>query len=201
MNWVIPYNGGLTAEQFLFYEIRIVAKLYTENKTLNEIIEIVRRDNLFQYPTEREINRMVRACVKRLEALGNNNLALEIINAPTETAKQINLYAMMCCNRLVRDFMVNLIGEKYRQQDYFYTRKDINIFFSNLQEQNGDIAKWSDITIKKLKQVLTKCLIETEIINSFRDITLNPILISNELENGIRENNDLSALAAFNCFR
>lgn len=201
MNWVIPYNGGLTAEQFLFYEIRIVAKLYTENKTLNEIIETVRRDNLFQYPTEREINRMVRACVKRLEALGNNKLALEIINAPTETAKQINLYAMMCCNRLVREFMVNLIGEKYRQQDYFYTRKDINIFFSNLQEQNEDIAKWSDSTIKKLKQVLTKCLIETEIINSFRDITLNPILISNELENGIRENNDLSALAAFNCFR
>ena len=201
MNWVIPYNGGLTAEQFLFYEIRIVAKLYTENKTLNEIIETVRRNNLFQYPTERKVIKMVRACVKRLEALGNNNLALEIINAPTETAKQINLYAMMCCNRLVRDFMVNLIGEKYRQQDYFYTRKDINIFFSNLQEQNGDIAKWSDITIKKLKQVLTKCLIETEIINSFRDITLNPILISNELENGIRENNDLSALAAFNCFR
>jgi hypothetical protein len=53
----------------------------------------------------------------------------------------------------------------------------------------------------KLKQVLTKCLIETEMLDSGKDTTLNPIFISQELERGIRENNDLTALAAFNCFR
>jgi len=49
--------------------------------------------------------------------------------------------------------------------------------------------------------VLTKCLIETEMLDSGKDTTLNPIFISQELEIGIRENNDLTALAAFNCFR
>jgi hypothetical protein len=197
----MQYNGGLTAEQFLFYEIKIVSKQYLEGKSIDEMIEHIQRDNLFQYPTEREISRLTRACYKRLVALDNEKLVYELAHAPNEVAKQINLYAMMCYNRLVREFMEGLIGEKYRQQDYSYTKKDINVFFTRLQEQNDDVAAWSEQTIKKLKQVLTKCLIETGILDSVMDTKLNPIFISEELETGIRENNDLSALAAFNCFR
>ena len=201
MDISMPYNGTLTAEQFLFYEMRIVSKQYLENKSIEEIIEYIKRDNLFQYPTERMIIRIARACHKRIVALDNDKLVYEVANAPIEVAKQINLYAMMRYNRLVREFMVDLIGEKYRQHDFSYTKKDINIFFSRLREQNDDIAAWSEQTIAKLKQVLTKCLIETEMLDSVRDTTLNPIFISIELETGIRENNDLTALAAFNCFR
>lgn len=197
----MSYNGGLTAEQFLFFEMRIVSKQYLEGKPIEEIIENVKRGNLFQYPTERMINRFARACYRRIVALGNEKLVYEVANAPVDVAKQINLYAMMRYNRLAREFMIDLIGEKYRQQDFSYTRKDINVFFSRLQEQNDDVAAWSEQTISKLKQVLTKCLIETEMLDSVRDTTLNPIFISAELESGIRENNDLTALAAFNCFR
>ena len=197
----MPYNGALTAEQFLFYEIRIVAKLYLDGKSIDEIIEYIQQDNLFQYPTEREVSRLTRACHKRLVALDNEKLVYELANAPAEVAKQINLYAMMRYNRLVREFMEDLIGEKYRQHDFSFTKKDINVFFSRLREQNDDIAAWSEQTIAKLKQVLTKCLIETEMLDSFRDHNLNPIFISAELESGIRENNDLTALSAFNCFR
>ena len=197
----MQYNGGLTAEQFLFYEIRIVAKQYLEGKSIDEIIEYIQRDNLFQYPTERKISKLARAWHKRLVALGNEKLIYELANAPVEVAKQINLYAMMRYNRLVREFMGGLIGEKYRQHDFSYNRKDINVFFSRLREQNDDIAAWSEQTIAKLKQVLTKCLIETEMLDSFRARALNPVFISAELESGIRENNDLTVLPAFNCFR
>jgi hypothetical protein len=197
----MPYNGTITAEQFLFYEMRIVSKQYLEQKPIEEIIEYIKRDNLFQYPTERMVIRIARACYKRLVALDNEKLVYEVANAPVEVAKQINLYAMMRYNRLVREFMEGLIGEKYRQQDFSYTKKDINVFFFRLQEQNDDVAVWSEQTIAKLKQVLTKCLIETEMLDSVRDTTLNPIFISEELETGIRENNDLTALAAFNCFK
>lgn len=201
MNIFMPYNGTLTAEQFLFYEMRIVSKQYLENKSIEEIIAYIERDNLFQYPTERMVIRIARACHKRLVALDNEKLVYEVANAPVEVAKQINLYAMMRYNRLVREFMEGLIGDKYRQHDFLFTKKDINVFFSRLQEQNDDVAAWSEQTIMKLKQVLTKCLIETGMLDSGKDTTLNPIFISEELEIGIRENNDLTALAAFNCFR
>jgi len=70
-----------------------------------------------------------------------------------------------------------------------------------LSEQHDDVAAWSTQTIAKLKQILTKCLVETGMLDSPNDATLNQIMISTELETGIRENNDLAALAAFNCFR
>ncbi len=201
MDISMPFNGGLTAEQFLFYEMRIVSKQYLEGKLIEEIIEYIKMGNLFQYPTERKVAKLARACHRRLVALDNEKLVYEVANAPADVAKQINLYAIMRYNRLVREFMVDLVGEKYRLQDFSYTRKDINVFFSRLQEQYDDVADWSEQTILKLKQVLTKCLIETEMLDSFRDTTLNPIFISAELERGIRENGDLTALAAFNCFR
>jgi len=201
MNLALPYNGCLTAEQFLFYEMRIVSKQYLAGQPIEEIIEYIKKDNLFQYPTERQVSRLARACYKRLLALDNEKLVYEVASAPTDVAKQINLYSMMRYNRLVWEFMTGLVGEKYRQQDLSYTRRDVNVFFSRLQEQNDDIAIWREQTITKLKQVLTKCLIETEMLDSVKDTALNPIFISSELEIGIRENNDLTALSAFNCFK
>ena len=75
MDQVHLYNGSLTAEQFLFYEIRTAAKYYIDGKTMEEAIEIIKNDNLFQYPTERQISRIARACYKRLDALDNGQLA------------------------------------------------------------------------------------------------------------------------------
>ena len=196
-----PYSGSLTAEQFLFYEIRIASKLYAQGVSVDEAISRIKADNLFQYPTEREVARMTRACYRRLDALDNQCLIQEISSAPTEIAKQINLYAIMRYNRLVWDFMIQVIGEKFRTQDFSFERKDLNAFFSRLQAQNDSVAGWSGSTISKIKSVLVRCLVETEYLDHFKSTTLNPVLLCEELEQGIRENNDAEVLPAFNCFR
>ena len=195
------YNGTITAEQFLFYEIRIASKYYLNGVSVENAIGEIRTNNLFQYPTERLVSRMVRCCYKRMEALGNDQLRRGLSEAPVIIAKQINLYAMMIYNRIVRDFMISVIGEKFRSQDFSFSRKDLNTFFSHLQEQNDDVAGWSESTISKIKQVLTKILVEVEILDTVKSTRLNPLFICGELEEGIRENNDLEALAAFNCLR
>lgn len=195
------YSGSLTAEQFLFYEIRTVAKYYIDGKTIEETIEIIKKDNLFQYPTERQISRMARACYKRLGALSNEHLVHELVFAPVEIAKQINLYAIMKYNHLVWEFMIQVIGEKYSNQDFSFSRKDLSAFFTRLQAQNDYVSAWSDNTINKIKSVLMRMLIETEYLDGIRSTTLNPVLLCEELEEGIRTNNDYEALPAFNCFR
>lgn len=196
-----PYNGSLTAEQFLFYEIRIAARLYLDGKTIEEAIEEIKKDNLFQYPTEREVSRMARACYKRLNALNNEDLVRELASAPVSVAKQINLYAIMKYNRLVWEFMIQVVGEKYRNQDFEFSRKDINAFLTRLQAQDDSVAAWSEGTIKKIMSVLVRMLIETEYLDNIKDNDLNPVFLCEELEQGIRANNDLEALCAFNCFR
>lgn len=108
---------------------------------------------------------------------------------------------MMRYNRLVWEFMISVIGEKYRNQDFSYGRCDMNAFFTRLQGQNDDVASWSEQTVNKIKSVLVKSLVETGYLDSFRSEVLNPIFLSEELERGIRANGDYEALPAFNCFR
>lgn len=200
MSRIQEYSGALTREQFLFYEIRIAAKLYLAGTELKAAIAQIKDENLFQFPTEREIASMVRVCYKRIKALENDSLITALAEAPAAIAKQVNLYAIMRSNGLVWDFMSKVVGEKYLNQDFAYERKDLNIFFSRLQAQNDIVAAWSDSTITKIKSVLTRMLVEAEYLDSFRDTTLHQIYLSEELEAGIRANGDLDILPAFNCF-
>ena len=195
------YNGGLTREQLLFYEIRIMASLVSQGYTKAEAIEKIREENLFQFPTERMIASIANTCFQRLSTLESDALVYHLANATADVAKQINLYAMMKHNAIVWDFMTTVIGEKFRTQEFEFSKKDLNIFFFQLQEQNDAVASWSDATISKIKQVLNKCLVECEFLDSVRATQLNPVAIVPELEDEIRANNDMAALAAFNCFR
>ena len=194
------YNGGLTREQFLFYEIRVLAGLLNDGLSEEEAVQQIINENLFQFPTERMLKSIAGTCLKRIHALDNVALAAGLATEPFAVAKQINLYAIMRQNRIVWDFMVDVVGEKYRTQDLTYEKKDLNIFFMTLSERVETVASWSDATVRKIKQVLTKFLVECEYLDSPRSDHLNPVYLCPELESGIRANGDTEAFAAFNFF-
>lgn len=194
------YKASLTREQFLFHEMRIVAKQMVQGKDLASMTQIIAANNLFQYPTERMTVGMVRACHRRLNLLSSEQLIRNVAERPVEEAKQICLYAIMKDNKLVWDFMVTVIGEKYRNQDFSYGKLDLTSFFTRLQEQNATIAGWSESTVKKLKSVLNRTLRENDYLDNIRADHLNPVWLYPELENVIRTNGDQAALSAFNRF-
>lgn len=195
-----PYNAAMTREQFLFYEMRTTAKLLVDGLSRNEVVEQIIADNLFQYPTEKSVRKMALACVRRLDAMNDESLVQAIAKQPSDISKQICLYAMMKQYHLVWDFMVTVVGEKYRLRDITFGKMDLNVFFMRLQEQDDWVATWSDSTITKLRQVLTKMLVENEYLDSNKAEQLNPVWLNPVLENAIRSNNDEQALPAFNCF-
>ena len=194
-----PYSAVMTREQFLFHETRITAKLLDEGLEKDEIIKKVFSENLFQYPTEKSVRRMVLACLQRLEALSDQTLIASIAAESSDVAKQICLYAMMRQYRLVWDFMLTVIGEKYRKLDVSFSKMDLHGFFLRLQEQDDWVAAWSDQTIAKLRQVLTKILVENGYLDSIKAERLNPVLLSPILERAIRKSGQEIALPAFNC--
>ena len=194
------YKASLTREQFLFHEMRIVARFMADGKNESEIADTIAKDNLFQYPTERMTVGMVRACYRRLNLLSSERLIRNVAEHPVEEAKQICLYAIMKDNRLVWDFMVTVIGEKYRNQDFSYGKLDLTSFFTRLQEQNEAIAGWSESTVKKLKSVLNRILRENDYLNDIKADHLNSVWLYPELEKVIRTNGDQAALSAFNHF-
>jgi hypothetical protein len=193
------YSAAITREQFLFFEVRTTAKLKLDGLSDDEIIKKIMADNLFQYPTEKSVQRMAKACIKRLAALDDPELVIAIAGQPSEVSRQICLYAMMKQYRLVWDFMITVVGRKYSELDMSFGKIDLNSFFMRLQEQDDVVASWSEKTIYKLKQVLTKTLVDNEYLDSTKADHLNPVMISPVLENAIREKNQLEALPAFNC--
>ena len=200
MDHPYPYIASLTREPFLFYEMRSTAKLMSEGLSDEAIVTEIAEQNLFQYPTEKSITRMAKACMKRLHALEDETLVSAIASQPTETAKLICLYAMMKQSRLVWEFMLTVIGEKYRLKDTSFGKIDLNTFFMRLQEQNDTVASWSDSTITKLKQIFARVLVETEYLDNRGSDHLNPVWLHPVLENAIRNNGDTAVLPAFNCF-
>ena len=66
MDHSYPYIASLTREPFLFYEMRSTAKLMAEGNSNDAIVKEIVEQNLFQYPTEKSITRMAKACIKRL---------------------------------------------------------------------------------------------------------------------------------------
>ena len=195
-----PYNAVITREQFLFYEVRTTAKLLNEGFNPEEVVDCIVSDNLFQYPTEKSVRKMALACLRRLEALDDNSLVEAIATQPSDVAKQICLYAMMKQYQLIWDFMITVIGEKYRISDTTFAKIDLNSYFLRLQEQDDWVASWSDSTIAKLKQVIAKILVENEYIDNIKSTRLNPVWLQPVLENAIRGKGDEIALSAFNCF-
>ena len=200
MDNTYPYVASLTREPFLFYEMRTTAKLLSSGMSNNDVVTQITSDNLFQYPTEKSVARMAKACLKRLAAMDDNDLVRAIAQQPTDVAKQICLYAMMKQSRLMWEFMLTVIGEKYRLKDSSFGRIDLNTYFMRLQEQDDAVATWSEGTITKLKQVLAKVLVENEYLDDIRADHLNPVYLHPILENAIRSHGDLMVLPAFNCF-
>ena len=195
----MPYRT-ITREQFLFHEMRTTARLMQAGKSDKEIIQEIFDNNLFQFPTEKMVGNIASVCIRRLHALDSPEAIDIIAEGSRTTAKQTCFYAIILYYHLIWDFMLTVIAEKYRTKDFHYSRRDLNSFFTRLQEQNDEVASWSEETIKKCKSALNRMLIETEFLDSARSEQLNPVLLEPELKEIMKEKKDFACMAAFNCF-
>lgn len=192
------YNGSLTREQFMFREMRIVARLYQQGLTEAEILERVCRDNLFQYPTEREIKGKCKTALKRLAFIAKSDALLDMLaNGSPQEARQVALVAMMAQSRLLYEFMTEVIGEKYRSLDTTFTSKDMNLFFARLCEKDEGVAGWSVSTLKRIKSVLMNVLRENGYLEKIGSEELSPVTVSDPFDQALREAGMQRFLAAF----
>lgn len=193
------YNGSLTREQFMFREMRMVAQLYKQGLDPSGIINTVVEENLFQYPTEREIKGKCRVALRRLALIADSEALLdELAEGTLREAKQAALVAMMCDSQLLADFMVEVVGEKYRQLDLTLTRKDLNLFFARLSERDETVDGWSASTVQRIKSVLMNVLRETGYVEGIGSEELLPVLISESFETALRAAGLRRFLPAFN---
>lgn len=193
------YSSSLTREPFMFYEMKVTARLLNEGLTDSYVIQKIIDNNLYQYPTEKSLKIRAQACVRRLRYI-DKEMLMWISTKPIDVAKQVCLYALMKDSRLVNDFLITVIGGKYATGDFYYKRSIIKEYFIQLQEQNKKVNLWSETTIKKLSSVISNILKEVGYIDNFNSNRLNEIVIYYKLKEKIILNNEEKLLLAFNDF-
>lgn len=192
-------GNTIAREQWLLRECRIVAAMRLSGMSDVEATAAVKRENLFQYPTERTLTRISKACNKRIDAARSREIVEIVAKGLPDAAAQANLYMMMCTYPLVRHFMLDEIARRFAELDYSFSATDMNAYFVRLEEEFDNFATSSETTIAKLKQVLKKCLVEVGMLESVRSERLVPIYIDSEVRAAIEAKGDYAALPAFNC--
>ncbi|MGR5880012.1 BrxA family protein [Bacillus pacificus] len=92
--------------------------------------------------------------------------------------------------------MKEVIQEKLEANNYLLEKKDLNIFFLSKTEQDEKVAKWTELTINKLKQVYIKLLLEAGLLRDKKSGELNRLLIDEELKRHFISIGDFSYLQA-----
>ncbi|OZT77508.1 DUF1819 family protein [Salinicoccus roseus] len=189
------YSANLTGVSFLLYELKQVIKLERESLNNREIKEKVIKENIFQYKFTSSLKRIAPTIVKRMQVL-DKTLKDMVLEAPLETGKAINLYAIMKTDKLFFEFMDEVIKEKLEANDFIIDKKDINVFFTSKAEQESKIAGWTENTYNKLRQVYFKLLFESGILIDKKSGTIRQLLIDENLRDHIRNIGDIAYLKA-----
>lgn len=194
-----PYSAAITREHFLFNEMKITAELLCQGLDEDTVLRHIVSENSFNYPTDKSVKQMAIVCLRRLKGLGDERLIKAIATEPDRVGKQICLYAMMQQYRIVMDCMIDVVGNKYRLSDSTFDKMDLENYLKRLQNKDPWVASWSNTTVTKVRQVITKMLVENGYLDNTDSKTLQPVSIDPLLEKTIRERGQNTILPAFNC--
>lgn len=171
------YSAGLVSQSFWFVEFKRMVYLLNSGKSEAEIKSLCLEENLFGAAKEYRAKRIYGYIWNRVKQLDETMIKL-FIESDLATQKIINLICILKSDRLFFEFIYEVYREKAILGFDKIEDADINIFFNGKEIQNEDIAKWTDSTKKRLRNIYTNYMIDANLLtveNKEKKITL-PIL-------------------------
>lgn len=190
------YSSGLVSESFWFIEFKKIIKLRNDGKSWDDIRDLCLNDNLLGISKEYRARRIYGYLKNRVDVIDEGLINI-FTNADLTTQKIINIIAIAKKNRLFFEFLYEVYREKVLLGAIELTDSDINIFFKNKQEQDEDISKWTDVTLKRLRSTYMNFLTDAgflTVIDKQRSIT--PPILEISLENYLKDNGEKQMLKA-----
>lgn len=157
------YSASFVSRPTLFREIIELGSLKLQGLSKKELKEMLIEDNILKLTSERRKREISSAVLNRVEALNQKELVL-LINGSLSEKKYINMISIMKTQRFIRELINEVYVEKLEIGQTLIDDGDFNVFFRKKAEQYETVAKWKDITIKKMKQVIKKMLKELELV-------------------------------------
>lgn len=179
----MEYSAAMTSRPYLYKETKIVASLLANGTDITAIKKISVEENIFQLEKEYRRIEVAQAIISRLK---NIDLLIidKIANGSTEISKLLVVYIIMKHNRLFFEFINEVYREKIILRESTIKDKDFNIFFNRKREESEKVNGWSEHTFKKLKNVFTIILVDSDMgIKKNGEIEIKVPLIDKEISN------------------
>lgn len=183
------YSASLTGEPLQFFESKVVAELLQDGLSYEDIREKIYNDNLFNYKTKKSIYKRVASAYKRLKDL-DSFLIETVVESTSYDGRVVVIFSIMNTNRLFYEFMIEVVRIKFLKMDYVLQKRDLSRFFDDKKEQSDQISNLHDYTFSKLAQVLLKILKEAKLLTEDEPLTLNRIIIGNNLRSYFLDKNE-----------
>lgn len=186
------YNAGLMSQSFWFIEFKKIVELYYNGVDFDEIKRQCIDENLFGAINPNRERRMCGYLLTRLRSMDDKLVSL-FVRADIATQKLINLITIMNTNRLFFEFVYEVYRNKLIVGESSIDLKDGNIFITQKESQNEDLASWSESTKKKLRSLFLNILTEADMVKWVDDKKkkrcVNRVFVNMELENYLKSNN------------
>lgn len=184
----MEYSAGLTSKLFWLQESRKTAGYILEGYSKADIRKIAWEENIYQVKAEYRAYEVLNGTYRRISALPEAVLQA-FTTCDVETAKVLNLIAILKDSRLFFEFMHDVYDEKLRIGEPEITDRDLNVFFADKAMQSEMVAGWTDTAVKKLKQCFCRMLYEADILeNSAKPRTIRQIHIDYRTEELLKRN-------------
>ena len=152
-------TGGL----FLNESIQI-ARLYEKCGEWDAVKKMAADQGVIPFNKQSSVTRSVREIANRLEVLRPNEMELL---AHGEYHDQISVLWLALCRgyRFIGEFATELISERYLSFRMGLTYDDFDTFYAAKAEWEPDLARVSETTRKKLRQILFRLMREAGIVD------------------------------------
>ena len=182
---VSKYSAGGVSKLLWYVETKETVKLLQEH-SIDEARDIVMSDNLYSQKSEDRLKREFSEIKKRLDNLPISIRDM-IVSSDFATSRLIVLIGAMTTDRMLFEMIYEVYRRKLHMGDETLKQSDINIFFRNKQDQDENVARWSEKAVVKLKQTYQKYMLEAGIIDSIEGNSSEKKICRPYIEQKLRE--------------
>lgn len=169
------YALSFTTGGLLEREAAILAPVYLENRDWVKVRDLAVEENLLQARTYRTGVRLVRETVKRLSSLSDHEV--EILDEVTASERGHLMWAAACRRyALIGEFAEEVLRERFLTLANTVSYEDYDSFYRAKAMWHDELDDVTDLSYKKLREVLFKMMVEAGLLTTQR--TIEPALLS-----------------------
>jgi len=178
----LKYTFSFTGASALIAETLVIAEEYDKLKDWKAVEKSLMDNNLLNKVKQSTFKREFSEIKKRLSLLTKNQLLL-MIQGSLDDAKAMILLSLVKAYSYFRDFIVEVIRNKYFLFDTIVSETDYIRFVNSKSLSHNELTCITDVTAKKVKQVVFKLLEQVGLITQAKNGSiLKPILNSKVID-------------------